>query len=173
MESKQTALYVTHDQEEAFSIADRIVILGNGKTAQIGTAREIYYHPESPYVAKFLGMTNFLNGFARISERGSEIETKLGKWFVSTDYQGKGQVLLRPDSIHLSSSVISGGSHITGKLISSIFSGSTYHIQILVDDQELKFSLSNPVKDLPDIDELITIWFSPDETVHFYPESQN
>ncbi len=139
----------------------------------VDTGYSIYVMKRVPYVAKFLGMTNFLNGFARISERGSEIETKLGKWFVSTDYQGKGQVLLRPDSIHLSSSVISGGSHITGKLISSIFSGSTYHIQILVDDQELKFSLSNPGKELPDIDELITIWFSPDETVHFYPESQN
>ena len=115
-------------------------------------------------------MTNFLNGFARISKRGSEIETKLGKWFVSNNYQGKGQALLRPDTIHLSSSAIAGGSHITGKLISSIFSGSTHHIQILVDGQKLKFSLSNPENDLPAPDEPITIWFSPDETVHFYPE---
>jgi len=177
--AKQTAIYVTHDQEEAFSIADRVVILGNGKIAQIGTAREIYYQPKSPYVAEFLGMTNFLDGFARSSERGSEIETKLGKWFVRDNHQGKGQVLLRPDSIHLSSSAISGGSHITGKLISSIFSGSTHHIQILVDDQKLKFTLSDPENDLPEPDEPITIWFSPDETVHFYldpdidPDPQN
>lgn len=169
--AKQTAIYVTHDQEEAFSIADRVVILGNGKTAQIGTAREIYFQPKSPYVAKFLGMTNFLDGFARISKRGSEIETKLGKWVVSNNYQGKGQVLLRPDSIHLSSSAISGGSHITGKLISSIFSGSTHHIQVLVDGQKLKFTLSNSENDLPELNEPITIWFSPDEIMHFYPDS--
>ncbi len=62
--ASQTALYVTHDQEEAFRIADRVVILGEGKTAQIGTPREIYHHPNSPYIARFLGMNNLLEGDA-------------------------------------------------------------------------------------------------------------
>ena len=168
--AKQTALYVTHDQEEAFNIADQIVILGEGKIAQIGTARDIYYQPKSPYVAQFLGMSNFLDGTAHLKKGGAEIETKLGRWFLSESYQGKGQVLLRPDKADLDSSRASGGSHITGKLISSIFSGSTHHIQVLIDDQEYKFSLTNTGKDLPDIDQPITIWFRPDESVHFYPE---
>ena len=167
--ANQTAIYVTHDQEEAFSIADRIIILGNGRTAQIGTAREIYFQPETPYVAKFLGMTNFLDGIARNSGEGSEIETDLGNWHIGKQFQGEGQVLLRPDRIYLDPASVPGASQFTGEMISNIFSGSTHNIQVLVNDMELKFTLSNPRNNIPDPGEPITIWFSADEIVHFYP----
>lgn len=52
---EQTAIYVTHDQEEAFAIADRIVIMNAGQVEQVGTPQEIYRHPTSPFVARFLG----------------------------------------------------------------------------------------------------------------------
>jgi ABC-type Fe3+/spermidine/putrescine transport system ATPase subunit len=169
--ANQTALYVTHDQEEAFSIADRIIILGNGKTAQIGTAREIYFRPKTPYVAKFLGMTNFLNCIVRRSGKGSEIETTLGKWLINDQIQGGGQVLLRPDKIHLDPAAVPGGSQFTGELISNIFSGSNHNIQVLIDGLVFKFTLSNPGNKIPEIGEPITIWFSPDEAFHFYSEN--
>ncbi len=168
--SNQTALYVTHDQEEAFSIADRIVILGNGKIAQIGTAKAIYDHPETTFVAQFLGMTNFLDAVAHPTKGGAVIETSLGKWFIHKNYQGKGQALLRPEKVELDAARVSGGSQITGKLISSIFSGSTHHIQVQVADQTYKFSLTNPGTDLPDIGESINLWFFPEDSVHFFPD---
>jgi iron(III) transport system ATP-binding protein len=57
-----TAVYVTHDQSEAMSISDKIIIMKNGVVAQIGTPTEIYYHPQSEFVADFIGDANFLRG---------------------------------------------------------------------------------------------------------------
>ncbi len=57
-----TAIYVTHDQEEALSMADRLAILGNGKILQVGTPEEVYRHPTSVEVASFIGETNIIKG---------------------------------------------------------------------------------------------------------------
>ena len=57
-----TTLYVTHDQKEALSIADRIAIMKAGKVVQLGTPAELYRHPESTFVAEFLGQANLLDG---------------------------------------------------------------------------------------------------------------
>ena len=57
-----TAIYVTHDQSEAMSISDQIIIMNKGVIAQTGTPREIYYHPNSEFVADFIGEANFLRG---------------------------------------------------------------------------------------------------------------
>ena len=57
-----TAVYVTHDQSEAMSISDQIIIMNGGVVAQIGTPTDIYYHPKSEFVADFIGDANFLRG---------------------------------------------------------------------------------------------------------------
>lgn len=57
-----TSIMVTHDQEEALSIADRIFVMDGGKIMQVGTPEDIYRHPASAFVANFIGMTNFLSG---------------------------------------------------------------------------------------------------------------
>src|SRR5512136_2275132 len=58
----QTAIYVTHDQQEAFALADRVVILNAGRVAQIGTPLQVYGHPADAFVAHFLGLTNLVRG---------------------------------------------------------------------------------------------------------------
>ena len=57
-----TAVYVTHDQSEAMALSDQIIIMNKGVIAQIGTPEEIYYHPESEFVADFIGEANFIPG---------------------------------------------------------------------------------------------------------------
>ncbi|MBQ9187716.1 MAG: ABC transporter ATP-binding protein, partial [Clostridia bacterium] len=57
-----TAVYVTHDQSEAMSISDQIVVMNRGVIAQMGTPTEIYYHPASEFVASFIGEANYLRG---------------------------------------------------------------------------------------------------------------
>jgi ABC-type Fe3+/spermidine/putrescine transport system ATPase subunit len=167
--ASQTALYVTHDQEEAFTIADRIVILGDQKIAQVGTARELYFQPNSPYVAKFLGMTNFLDGTARPVKDGSEIRTELGTWVITKPFQGQGKVLIRPDMIHLNIDEKKSETMLTGRLISSTFSGVSHQIRVQVKDLNLRFYLANQEIDLPSPGESITIGFKPEETIHFFP----
>jgi ABC-type Fe3+/spermidine/putrescine transport system ATPase subunit len=59
-----TAVYVTHDQSEAMAISDRVIIMNKGVIQQMGTPKEIYYHPVSEFVADFIGEANFLEGVA-------------------------------------------------------------------------------------------------------------
>lgn len=70
-ETKITSVYVTHDQEEALSLASRIAVMSGGKIQQIGTPYEIYNHPANPFVATFIGEMNLLPA-------GSPLGTKLG-----------------------------------------------------------------------------------------------
>src|SRR5688572_27483292 len=102
-----TAIYVTHDQKEALSIADRIAVLNAGRIEQIGKPREIYLRPHSRFIASFMGETNFLPG--TILERASDqvvVETAAGRVVSSTDtiHAPAGTrvtVAIRPEVIHL------------------------------------------------------------------------
>ena len=58
-------IYVTHDQEEAFSMSDRVAVMDHGRVAQVAPPREIYHRPQSLYVARFVGSSNALNGTVR------------------------------------------------------------------------------------------------------------
>ena len=60
--TKVTVVYVTHDQSEALALADRIVVMNQGQIEQVGTPQEIYSHPATPFVAKFVGRSNLIAG---------------------------------------------------------------------------------------------------------------
>jgi ABC-type Fe3+/spermidine/putrescine transport system ATPase subunit len=95
--ARQTALVVTHDQEEAFGLADRIVILDAGRVVQEGQPQEVYHHPASAVVARFLGLTNLVPGEAV----PGGIRTALGLLPVDGPSSGHCTVLLRPDAARL------------------------------------------------------------------------
>lgn len=74
-----TTVYVTHDQKEALSVADRLAILDNGKVLQVGTPQEIYRRPQSQFVANFIGDANFIKGVVLDVGGGmASVETDLG-----------------------------------------------------------------------------------------------
>ena len=77
-ETRITFVYVTHSQSEAFSMADRVVIMSRGKIEQIGTPREIYNTPRTRFVADFLGSSNLFSGKVRAAGTGLELETPGG-----------------------------------------------------------------------------------------------
>lgn len=166
----QTALYVTHDQEEAFSIADRVVIIGEGTAVQIGTPQEIYYQPGSPYVARFLGMDNFLEGEAQPNSSGCLLKTKLGEWQVSRTYKGKGLILLRPDQINIHPDSENQAASLQGTVRTSTFSGSALQIELDVAGTLIHFSLPDPGLNVPKPGNTLSVSFKPDATFHFYPQ---
>ena len=104
-----TSVYVTHDQEEAMTLSDRVVIMHHGKIQQVGTPREIYAHPNNRFVADFIGEANFLEGkvVRLVSEREAELEV-LGRPvrapLVERRFSEGERVLLvvRPESVELS-----------------------------------------------------------------------
>ena len=129
-----TAIYVTHDQKEALSIADRLAILDQGHLSQVGTPREIYRQPHSRVVADFIGESNFIEGRAVEPIEHSEnwrVETKLGEFTgLKTDpdwdlHVGEAVSLsIRPESWRLREGVSGNGS--TGNTVRGRIGRSTY-----------------------------------------------
>ncbi|MBQ7138076.1 MAG: ABC transporter ATP-binding protein [Clostridia bacterium] len=131
-----TTIYVTHDQEEALAISDRIAVMNQGKVMQIGTPTEIYAKPENPFVAGFIGVSNFLNcevtscseDSACVSIRG-ELDINIP---VRRNYTGKAQISARPEQLFF------GQEGMPGKVLFSTFLGDFIEYEIQLDDgQEL------------------------------------
>jgi ABC-type Fe3+/spermidine/putrescine transport system ATPase subunit len=160
----QTALYVTHDQEEALSLADRVVVLEKGEIAQIGTPEEIYTHPTSPFVAQFLGFQNIFSG--EIYQ--NTIKTPFGAFPIQrTIDRKKITFLLRPDKMRVSDSQKGKGqnlSSIRGNLKKRSFRGSLCRIVLVVEGNELTFDFqSNQV--MTEEGSALCLYFNSDEAI--------
>ncbi len=105
-EAGLTAIYVTHDQKEALSIADRLAILDQGRLLQIGTPQEVYTRPISRFVAQFIGETTFLEGRVKGARGGRvEVETAAGAWHATGEGEfaagGKVWLSVRPEAVQM------------------------------------------------------------------------
>ena len=123
---KITAVMVTHDQHEAFSMADRIGVIRNGNLLQWDGAENLYHSPKNAFVARFVGRSNFLKGVIS----GGQVETALGKLYFkkqrgqlseSAQQGRKVSVLIRPEYIRINSD-----SRHTAELVSRDFRGGFY-----------------------------------------------
>lgn len=97
--TKTTAILVTHDHDEAFTIADRIAVLNQGHLEQLDTPEMIYHMPSTPFVAEFVGQADFLPGTV---QKGT-INTEIGEFpnTLGYDTNSKVVVMIRPDDIHV------------------------------------------------------------------------
>ena len=140
-----TAIYVTHDQSEAMSISDKIIIMSKGKVEQIGTPREIYYHPTSKFVADFIGEANFLQAQvlstagekAMISVAGGEFEVNN---FAGAKAGETSTLVLRPEGVSLAERGL-----LEGTVTLSTFMGAYQYYQMIVGDIEIQITDYNPV----------------------------
>lgn len=96
-ESGTTSVLVTHDQEEALSLADRIVVMNKGRLEQAGTPEELYHRPASRFVAEFIGDAQFLPATAR----DRRAETPVGEVPLVDEAHGSVEVLVRPEHVRL------------------------------------------------------------------------
>ena len=93
-----TAVFVTHDQEEAMAIGDQIAVMQSGQVLQVGTPQEVYLQPNSLAVAQFLGEVNLLDGVAH----GDSVDCALGTLELYRPDHGQVCVLVRPESVRVS-----------------------------------------------------------------------
>ena len=125
-------VYVTHDQEEALTLSDTIVVMSQGKIQQIGTPKAIYNEPTNSFVADFIGESNILNGIMI----GDNLVAFAGHQFECVD-KGFGQqipvdVVIRPEDLYIFD--LSEAAMLTGKVTSSIFKGVHYEMIVLTSD---------------------------------------
>jgi thiamine transport system ATP-binding protein len=157
----QTALYVTHDQEEAFTLADRMVVMNAGRIEQSGAPFEIYQKPASRFVAQFLGMTNFLEGTARIESAQTLVETKIGTFKLPEHKVGPVTLLVRPDGMHLDGT---GPFSIEGRVTNLSFRGKVNQLTISFKDIQMAFDFPSNAR-LPMPGETLRLSFSPQEAI--------
>ena len=141
-----TSIYVTHDRDEAFAMADRLLFMNGGRIVQAGTPEEVFAAPADEFVARSLGFTNILPG--RVVGRGDhfEIECDLGTIFASSPQLeqpgGNGRVTLLIDekSISVSTPTHEGPSEknvLSGTITEKVFRGGEYVLKVRVGRGEL------------------------------------
>lgn len=139
-----TAIYVTHDQSEAMSLSDQIIVMNKGVVAQMGTPQEIYYHPVNEFVADFIGEANFLKGKIVDREGTSGVMEIEGQKLAVGD-AGKFEVgkectlVLRPES-----AVVADKGVLPCKVILSCFMGSYQNYHVMVGNTLVKITEFNP-----------------------------
>ncbi len=146
-----TAIYVTHDQKEALSIADRMAILEAGHIRQAGKPAEIYRQPHSRFVADFMGETNFLSGkISEVNGATATVETPIATLAASIGGDGwqpkAGDacvVSIRPESWRLTTAAAPQNS-VAGRIRDRIYLGEMAQYQFAAGTQTLKIYELNP-----------------------------
>ncbi|MGO1236068.1 ABC transporter ATP-binding protein [Microbacterium gubbeenense] len=149
-----TSIFVTHDQDEAMTMSDRIVVMSKGCIEQVGAPSEVYRRPASMFVADFIGRANFLDaeveaihgdGTATAAVLGDSLRVPAHPDVVVGD---TAQLLVRPESVHLSTGAAEKSERATGdvgRVLNTVFYGSTVEYEIETDSGNLIASVSDPV----------------------------
>ena len=135
-----TFVFVTHDQEEALTMSDRIGVMSNGKLQQVGSAKEIYTRPKNRFVASFIGETNFLAA----SAEGGKMRLASGD-LVDFDANTKGDVTLtvRPEQLRLVAPSDAGA--IPATISDLVYFGTDTHVHLeLADRTQLVARVQSP-----------------------------
>jgi ABC-type Fe3+/spermidine/putrescine transport system ATPase subunit len=160
-QSAQTALYVTHDQEEAFAVADRVVVMDRGRVVQIGTPQAIYRQPGSPFVARFLGLTNLFPGVGA----GDSLQTPIGVLPAPQRASGQVTVLIRPDTSQLNGT---GPNLLEGEIVARSFRGGLCRIQVQIGGHTLWFDFPSSDKRIPKPGMQVHLSYVPEETIQVF-----
>jgi spermidine/putrescine transport system ATP-binding protein len=160
-----TFIYVTHDQEEALTMSDRVAVMNLGKVEQVGDPQAVYENPETVFVAEFLGVSNMLegeasgNGLLRVGEIVLRAEQG------ATHASGPARAVIRPERVTVEKDPAPGENQLPGMIDRVVFVGSTLDVRVRLVTGELIRSL---VTNTGDTD------FGPQGTpvtVHLDPES--
>ena len=124
-----TSIYVTHDQEEALTMSDVVVVMNDGVIQQIGTPQNIYDEPANAFVANFIGESNIISGIMLCDYKVKFLDTEIDCLDKGFDKNEKVDLVIRPEDINLYT-VESGKGQFEGKILSSVFKGTYYEMEI-------------------------------------------
>jgi spermidine/putrescine transport system ATP-binding protein len=125
-----TFVYVTHDQEEALTMSDRIAVMSEGRIEQVGPPREVYEEPATAYVADFLGVSNLMDARALGSGRVGVGDVILEPGQGDLDASGDVRLVIRPERVRVEDRGGDGPNRVPGMVERTVFLGST--VQVLV-----------------------------------------
>ncbi|MFC1714757.1 ABC transporter ATP-binding protein [Candidatus Poribacteria bacterium] len=141
-----TSIYVTHDQEEAMSISDRVIIMNEGRIEQIGTPEEIYTRPKTHFVADFIGRANFIEAEVREVRDSVAVVSALGAILNVHSFNGisagdTGSLVVRPEAIEL---VSADAGKYKGVIRYATYLGASITYQVEINGNVLTVDVTNP-----------------------------
>jgi iron(III) transport system ATP-binding protein len=174
-----TTLYVTHDQEEALVISDRIAVMNHGVVHQVGTAWEVYRDPADTFVASFVGETNFLDGRVQSAGNG-HVQVAVGRHNIRVARPAKGietlRLAIRPEDLTIVAQRDSdpNASTIDGRVEKCTFTGTLVHYAVAGDDNlRLVVERHRPERDaLIPVGAAVHVKIPTSAVIAFDPETQ-
>ena len=174
-----TSVYVTHDQKEALSIADRLAVMRAGRIMQIGTPLDVYRNPNSEFVANFIGEANFLHGkVAASDDRGTQVDTGIGRIATRAPVAplavgAAATLCVRPEAIRFSDAPAGAANRLHGTLCNTVYLGEVAQHEFIVPgsgsaaDATLKAFENNPRRIARDERTEADAWIAPEDITVF------
>jgi spermidine/putrescine transport system ATP-binding protein len=150
-----TFIYVTHDQEEALTMSDRLAVMSNGRVEQIGSPSDVYEEPTTAYVADFLGVSNLMDATCEGPDAGGRGKVRLGEFELvaghgDTDAHGDVKIVIRPERVQLAEAGTTGENRVPGMVERVVYVGSIMQVIVhLAPGQTLQAWVQNQGDGLP------------------------
>ncbi|HET8790029.1 MAG TPA: ABC transporter ATP-binding protein [Modicisalibacter sp.] len=160
-----TFVFVTHDQDEAMVMSDRIAVLDSGIIQQVGTPSEVYEHPANAFVARFMGHDNL---FAIHGSQDDWVDTEIGRLRLDMTEQRPDQdgwLLIRPESLELDVEVPADSNRLEGVVKERLYRGSRIEYRLEVNGLALMATASNLGQRLHNVGDSVTINVCPEDLV--------
>ena len=166
-----TTVYVTHDQEEALAISDRIAVMNGGVIQQIGTPKHIYQRPANEFVSGFIGLSNFLDAKCTNGTLEFDCGYRVPMTTLREGAGGTVRVAIRPEEFVIGRS---GEEGIPVRVASSVFLGMALHYFVTTDDgQEIEAVVTNDLNEIIPDGERISLRIAPEKVNVFDKETHH
>lgn len=163
-----TFIYVTHDQDEALSMSDRIVVIRNGNIEQIGTPEDVYEKPNSLYVADFLGEANVFKGYiSKIDKDKAIVKTPVVDLLINNDnytLNDKLSVVIRPENIKLTKTERKNNC-LQGVITNLVYDGYITKVFVKVDNNTYELIIKGNEKEFKEKETVYIYWTIEDTIV--------
>ena len=162
-----TFVFVTHDQEEALTMSDRVAVMSGGRVEQAGTPREMYEEPATLFVADFLGVSNLISADASPDDGGSALrvgERTLRATSGAMDASGEVKAMIRPERVGVEAQGTTGENRLPGMVERAVYVGSAHELHVrIVGGDLLKATIQNDGSTFADEEGTpVTLYLPPD-----------